>query len=203
MFYRDFSLPDVVEKFALTTREAEGLFADRPSLPPSPLLVEILRFNVPLAVAIGNEKARSEFIVAPILGEVKRLHRPSVNLFSGVELSVDPSAGLNGVCDFLLSLGLEQLFVRAPVVALVEAKNEAMREGMGQCAAEMVAAQMFNQRAGNGIEMVYGAVTTGTLWSFMSLAGPLMSIDLSEYHIRDVDRILGILVAMAAPPGGA
>jgi hypothetical protein len=203
MSYRDFQLSDVVDKFALTTREAADLFADLPPLPPSPLLVEILRLNVPIGVASGNEKARSEFIVAPVLSELKRHHRPAVGVFSGVDLSVDPAAGLTGTCDFLLSLGPEQLFVKAPIIALVEAKKDDLLEGMGQCAAEVVAARMFNQRAGNAIEVVHGAVTTGTLWRFISLAGSTLSIDLSEYHIRDVDRILGILVSMTAPQGSA
>jgi hypothetical protein len=203
MSYRDFSLPQVLKKFALVTREAADLFADRPPLPPSAMLVEILRFNVPLGVAIGNEKARSEFIVAPVLSELKRLHRPALGVFSGVELSVDPGAGLTGVCDFLLSLGAEQLFVKAPIVALVEAKKDDMFEGMGQCAAEMVAARVFNEREGNGIEAVHGAVTTGTNWRFMTLSGPTLAIDMSEYLISEPQKILGILASMATPQGNA
>ena len=82
----------------------------------------------------STEKAKSEFIIAPVLAELKRLHRPAVGVFSGVELSVDPGAGLTGTCDFLLSLGPEQFFVKAPIVALVEAKKEDMFAGIGQCA---------------------------------------------------------------------
>ena len=199
MAYSEFRLPDVIEKFALVTRESAGLFADRPPLPPSATLVEILAFNVPLALMIGNEKARSEFILAPILAELKRLHRPQVSLFSGIELTVDPAAGLNGTCDFLLSLGPEQMYVKAPIVALVEPKNEAMRDGMGQCAAEMVASRLFNERAKNAIGTVYGTVTTGTVWSFMSLSASTLSIDPTEYYIGEPERILGILASMTAP----
>src|SRR4051812_46544709 len=201
MSYSDFRLPDVLDKFGLVTHEVAGLFADRAPVTPSPLLVELLRFNVPLASSIGNEKARSEFIIAPVLGELKRSHRPEVGLFSGVELTVDPTAGLTGTCDFLLSLTPEQLFVKAPIVALVEAKKEDMFVGLGQCAAEMVAARIFNERAGNGIETVYGAVTTGTAWKFVSLSGSTLSIDLNEYSINEPQRILGILASMTTPQG--
>ena len=196
MSYRDFRLPDVLERFKLVTREEPGIFAGMPPVAPSALLVEVLRVNVPLAFASGNEKGRSEFLIAPILTELKRLIRPAIGLFSGIELSVDVEAGLTGVCDFLLSAGPELLFVKAPLIALVEAKNENMREGMGQCAAEMVAAQMFNQRAGAAVPAVYGAVTTGTSWIFMSLAGATLSIDLHEYSIDQPERILGILASM-------
>jgi hypothetical protein len=207
MSFRDFRLPDVLKRFHLVTREAPGLFADRPRVAPSPLLSELLQFNVPLASSVGTEKVRSELIVAPMLVELKRSLRAAISFFSGVDLSVDPEAGLTGICDFLLSLGPEQFFVTAPVVALVEAKNENVREGMGQCAAEMVAAQLFNAREGNTIDTIYGAVTSGTVWRFMSLSGTTLSIDMAEYSINEPDQILGILASMvlasAIPPAPA
>ncbi len=193
MPYSDFSLPDVLSKFSLTTRESAGLFADRKPVAPSAHLVETLRFNVPLATSIGNEKARSELIIAPILVELKRQHPTSIGLFSGIELTVDPAAGLSGTCDYLVSLGSEQLFMKAPILALVEAKREDIWAGLGQCAAEMVAARIFNERANNTTHTIYGAVTTGTAWKFLSLADSVLSIDLQEYGMGDIDKILGIL----------
>jgi len=47
--YRDFRLPDVLDRFKLVTREAGGLFADRPPIQPSPHLQETLRLDVRLA----------------------------------------------------------------------------------------------------------------------------------------------------------
>lgn len=64
---------------------------------------------------------------------------------------------------------------------------------MGQCIAEMVAAQRFNQQQGNEIKTIYGAVTTGTAWKFIKLAEQVVFIDLSDYYIKEVDKILGIL----------
>lgn len=136
--YADFRLSDVIEKFNLVTREGGDLFADRPLLEPTPILVELLRHQVPLAVAISNEKVRSELIVAPVLVELQRSRSKEISFFSGVELPVDPSNGLTGTCDFLLSLSPEQTYVKAPVVTLVEAKRGDVPLGLGQCAAEMV-----------------------------------------------------------------
>jgi hypothetical protein len=198
MAYSDFNghLADALKKFDLTTREKPGVFDDRPPAAASPLLLEILSYNVSLGSAIGTEKGRSELIVAPVLVELKRSLRPEASLFSGVDLSVDAAAGLTGTCDFLISASPEQFFVRAPVVVVVEAKNESLRDGMGQCVAEMVGSKIFNEREGNAIETVYGAVTTGQIWKFASLTGKTLQIDMVEYLIDQPDKILGILASM-------
>src|SRR5262249_8767353 len=149
-----------------------------------------------LALAISTEKARSEMIIAPVLIEVRRQCEHQVSLFSGIELNVDPERGLKGVCDFLLSRSAEQLTLEAPVVAVVEAKNENMRQGIGQCIAEMLAAQVFNRQRKQELPTVYGVVTTGSNWRFLILRDKVVVADLTEYFIREVDRIVGILVGM-------
>lgn len=90
---------------------------------PSALLQETLRYNVPIASAMGTEKARSELIIAPVLLELKRVARPDISLFSGVELTVDPNVGLAGICDSLISASPEQFFVEAPLVSMVPPKR--------------------------------------------------------------------------------
>ncbi|HBY81739.1 MAG TPA: hypothetical protein DEG47_33220, partial [Cyanobacteria bacterium UBA11148] len=152
-----------------------------------------LKENLDLAVAINTEKARSEMIISPILLEIRRKLNYQISLFSGIDFNVDNDRGLNGVCDFIVSRSTEQLFVRAPVITIVEAKNENLKAGFGQCAAEMVAAQLFNEREGNEIKTIYGVVTIGTIWRFLKLEGQVVNIDLTEYYIRDVKKILGIL----------
>lgn len=57
----------------------------------------------------------------------------------------------------------EQLTINAPMMIIVEAKNENIKGGLGQCAAVMLAAQLFNQQQGNEIKTIYGAVTTGEI----------------------------------------
>jgi len=188
---------DAVKKFHLRTRDRSGFFASCPDVTPSPLLVQVLQRGASVAAAIGTEKARSELIVAQVLLELT-VHAPQVSLFSGIDLTVDPAAGLSGTCDFLLSRAEEQLMLTAPVVALVEAKRDDLHEGLGQCVAEMVAAQIFNQREGNEIPAIYGAVTTGTVWIFLCLAGQTVTTDLQEYTLTQPEKLLGILLAMVA-----
>jgi hypothetical protein len=168
----------------------------------SALLREALLENVPLALAISTEKARSELIIAPVLLEARRQAGRRVSLFSGSDFTVDPEQGLNGLCDFLLSLSPEQLTIEAPAVIVVEAKNENMKAGIGQCIAEMLAARLFNERKEQSLPAIHGAVTTGNIWKFLRLTGDTVAIDLVEYHINDVGRIVGILTSMLAQGPG-
>jgi hypothetical protein len=132
-------------------------------------------------------------IVVPVLLELRRQLKHQISLFSGVDFTVDFSQGLNGICDFIISKNPEQLFIRQPIVTIVEAKNENLNSGFGQCIAEMIAAQIFNQREGNELPAIYGVVTTGTIWRFLRLVDKTVEIDLSEYYIKDINKILGIL----------
>ena len=163
MSYSEFSLARVTKEFQLAIIEEENLFFDIPNVVFSDFLKETLKYNVPLAVANNTEKARSELIISPILLEARK-KQESFNFFSGVKFDVDESKGLNGFCDFIISHSKELLFVTAPVFMLVEAKNENILNGLGQCIAEMVAAQLFNQQENNSITSIWGAVTTGTIW---------------------------------------
>lgn len=195
MLYSEFRLETLVKDFKITLREVSDLFAQCPEVQPSDQLRLTLAQNLNLAVAINTEKARSEMIISPILLEVKRRMHDRISLFSGVDFTVDTEKGLNGICDFLISHSSEQLFVRVPIIALVEAKNENLKSGFAQCMAEMLAAQLFNQREGNDIPVVYGVVTIGTLWRFLRLTEQTtIELDLTEYFIKDISKILGILL---------
>jgi hypothetical protein len=195
MPYSEFNLERVKKDFNLTTFEKSNIFADIPELASSQLLVDILQYNLPIAIGSNSEKSRSEMIIAPILVDLRRQLNEQVNLFSGVDFTVDETQGLNGICDFLITKSPELLIVTAPVITIVEAKKENLNAGLGQCIAEMVAARIFNQRSGNEIKIIYGAVTTGTNWRFLKLEDQVIKIDLSEYYLRDVNKILGILAS--------
>ena len=196
MAYSDFTLPELTRRFQLTIDEQPDLFPDVRQAPISPLLAEILRENTPLALAIQTEKARSEMIIAPILIEVRKMVSHQISLFSGVDFTVNPQQGLAGVCDFIISRSPEQLFVKAPVLMIFEAKNENFKAGMAQCIAAMVAARLFNEREGNDIPVMHGAVTTGNVWKFLKLEGQIALVDQQEYHINNLGEILGVLLSI-------
>ena len=197
MAYSTFTLQTVLQEFQLEKINAAGLFADIEPVAPSEHLTTVLAQKVPLAVAIGTEKAKSELIVSEVLFELREHFQRRISLFSGVDFSVDDESGLLvGVCDFLISLSPWQEFVEAPVIVLVEAKNDNPRDGAGQCVAEMLAAQRFNAEAGNEIPRVYGATTTGVMWRFMKLEGQRLSIDMAVYQLVQCEQIFGILASM-------
>ncbi|MEL7245416.1 MAG: hypothetical protein AAFY21_10975 [Cyanobacteria bacterium J06641_2] len=196
MPYSQFTIEEIKTKFDITIAEKFGIFADISEIEYSDFLKQSLQEYLPLALAINTEKARSELIIMPILVEIKKQLSSQISIFSGKDFSVEPTQGLTGFCDFLISLSPEQLVIEAPVVTLVEAKNDNIQSGLGQCMAEMIAAQIFNQRKGKQISTIYGVVTTGTNWKFLALKGQVIEVDLNEYFISNLGKILGILKSL-------
>jgi hypothetical protein len=201
MAYTHFTLEHISKTFALTIEEGHDLFVAAPKVEASTFLSGYLEQTVPLALAISTEKARSELIIAPILVELRHRLNNQISLFSGVDFPVAPEQGLNGVCDFLISRSRQQIYISCPVVALVEAKNDSIKSGLAQCMAEMLAARMFNEREGSGIEVVYGAVTNGSQWKFLKLHSDTLLVDVRDYFIDNLPKILGILVEMVSEQG--
>lgn len=187
------NLEDVKETLGISINHKTALFSEVRELEISEYLVTTLKRNLRLALAINTEKARSEMIVAPILIELLELLEYHASLFSGVDFHVDETKGLNGRCDFLLSLSEEQYYVDVPVISVIEAKNNNIGDGLAQCIATMVAALIFNEQKNNKIDAVYGAVTTGTVWQFIRLRGNTAYIDTNEYYTNKVGEILHIL----------
>jgi hypothetical protein len=193
MAYSDFTIPELKKKFHLATDEQANLFAHVPEAELPVTLADILRRFLPLALNLNTEKARSEFVIAPMLAEFKLLHRDRISLFSGYDFNVDEEKGLKGRCDYILSRNPEQLALTAPICVMVEAKNENIVAGIPQCLAEMVAARQFNDRNGLPPGPVFGAVTTGMLWRFLKLEGTTAFVDSVEYSIQTPTKIFGIL----------
>ncbi|NQE33149.1 hypothetical protein [Microcoleus asticus] len=193
MAYSDFSLAKVSKIFELKILDAVNMFSAIPELESSNFLEETLLYTVPLAISSNTEKARSEMIIAPILIELRKQLNSEISFFSGIDFTIDPEKGLNGNCDFLISRSPELLILSAPVIIIVEAKKENINGGLGQCVAEMLGARIFNEREGNDIPAIFGAVTSGTNWRFLKLKDQVIEIDLTEYYLRDVNKILGIL----------
>jgi hypothetical protein len=197
MAYNNFTLSEVMDRFELNIvgqRFCENL----PIAVPSEFFLTLFEEWFPLAQQAKSEKAKSELLISPVLLEVRKLVNNSVELFSGEEFTVDRERGLNGFCDFLFSKSTTPYVIQAPIVMLVEAKKGELDLGLGQCVAEMVAAQLFNNNKGKAIPVIYGCVTSGKLWQFLKLEGKDVTIDVNEYQVTPVDRILGILKWMIA-----
>ena len=196
MAYNQFTIPQLERDFGLRIHRQTGLFSTAPPAPISDLLRLTLAQNSRLALPSGSEKARSEYLIAPILAEVCQQKREQASLFSGIEFDVDDQRGLSGYCDFLFSLTPNALVVSAPVVSVVEAKKENILAGIPQCLAELIAAQIFNAAQKHPIATLYGVVTTGTDWQFLRLQETVATVDTDLYYLTNVEKIVGILLSM-------
>ena len=192
MAYRDFSLNSVKKIFGLIEKPID-LFPDIAQLEASSWLKETLATSIKLALSSSSEKARSEFIVAPILLELEKRNTDELSIFSGERLDIDEEKGLKGKCDFIFSKGPLSLTIQAPIFSLVEAKRNDIKEGLGQCIAQMLGASIFNQKEDNFIEFIYGCVTTGEDWQFLKLENNFILTDTKRYYLSELDKVLWIL----------
>jgi hypothetical protein len=198
MAYTDFTLETAEATLGVPSQPGD-LF---PSLSPIPVpawLQESLARG--MALALLSEKARSEFVVAPILLAARELSRDAIAIYSGQRLDVDASRGLLGECDFILALSPPVPRLRTPLVTIVEAKEHDIEAGLGQCIAQMVAARLFSERAGQHLPALFGCVTTGEAWQFLRLEGDAVILDRTRLYIDAVGLILAALRAILAQEG--
>src|SRR5229473_2262059 len=193
MSYSEFTLEAVERQFGIVTQEA-ALFPAAPAAHVPDWLPGWLARGTRLALI--SEKARSEFIVVPILLAARELSGDQFAIYSGQRLDVDQDKGLVGECDFILAVGPALPPLHAPVMTVVEAKKNDIEVGMGQCIAQMVAASRFNEAAGRTMSPIYGCVTSGETWQFLRLADQAALLNRERYYLDNVTRILGVLQAI-------
>lgn len=191
MAYSDFTLEAVVEQFGLVEKN-EALFEAVQPILASAWLTETLSISQKLGLRSGTEKARSEFIIVPILLELERRNPNQFMIYSGKSMDVDKSKGLNGECDFIVSKGEATRVIQAPIFSLVEAKKQDIDLGLGQCVAQMLGAALFNKQREKNVETIYGCVTTGEVWQFLKLTNQYLTIDARLYFLTELETILGI-----------
>lgn len=205
MAYTDFSLQEALERFGLKL-EVRPLVEDVvPQTLPDHVRLFISQ-GFALSLRGGSEKARSEFVVAPMLLAVRQTLDERITIHSGLRFDVDKKVGLVGECDFIISSGYNlPMLINSAVLSVVEAKKQDIEMGLGQCIAQMVAAQQFNARKKTGIERVYGCVTNAEAWQFLRLEGTELSFDLERYSLnpqnfeQDASILLGVFQALLKP----
>ncbi len=191
MAYKDFTLKELEKKFGISS-QVDKLFdlSDITPMSPSAWLSESLGYAQQLR--LNTEKAKSEAIVMPILIELKKRNNNFFTIFSGNTLKVDKENGLNGECDFILSANAKAYIIDTPIISVVEAKNDNLTLGVGQCAAQMYASKLQNDEDGKPTDIIYGSVTNGRDWQFIKLENNQLLIDEKVYFIENLETILGI-----------
>ncbi len=193
MAFSDFGFEEVLTKFKLTHATAVLFPTVSRTPPPSWLTASLARITPAMR---ANEKSRSECLIAPILTAVREVSGDKLAVFSGARFDVDPANGLNGECDFLLTLSPPVYPIRAPVVAMAEAKKADLDLGMGQCVSEMLAAQAFNRAEQSRDGPMFGCVTNGDQWQFLRLDGTRLVSDWKPYSSAVLDELLGAFLAV-------
>lgn len=178
-----------LKTLGVSVSRCTSLFVIEPLL-PSEFLLKLLEINQQLP--IESEKAKSELLITPILNEVRIRNPNKFTYFSGYQFNVDAEKGLKGFCDFIICQKCDAVFIESPLIAMVEAKhNQDLFDAAPQCIAEMVAAQIFNDRNQNSVPVIYGVITNGYEWLFLKLQQSHVTIDSQRYTLQNLPSLLG------------
>ena len=188
--YRYYKLEDLKTIFQIHKKNIPNLLEEVVLIEASTFLKELIKKN--LQIPMNNEKAKSELLVMPILIESWERNQ-NFKPLSGLTFSVQPEKGLTGRCDFLISNDPNAHDIESPMMCVFEAKNDAIEDWYGQCGAEMLAARIFNERKGNDIKIIYGAVTNGFIWQFLKLENQTLFIDSQRYGTANLPQLLGAI----------
>jgi hypothetical protein len=179
-------IKQVTKKFGLDARFT-NIF---PAIEPQPIsawLAESLLMAE--MMPLTNEKNKSERLTSPILLDIVKHFKEDICLFSGEDLSVSQGDDLAGECDFFFALHPPKPYIDLPIISLVEAKDEDMEYGLGQCAAQVYGAYLYNKAEGKEVPILYGCATTGTDWQFFRLENNIFYVHNKE--MTDLPQILG------------
>lgn len=141
--------------------------------------------EVLIHISLESEVTRREFLIAPIIFEVRHLSKAKLNS----EFWIEYNHQLKGSLDYFLRDERHLL--------VVEAKNADLTRGFTQLAVEMVALDKSDEESRKSI---YGTVTTGREWHFGKLDRETKTISQSiesfaiPNNLEEIVRILiGIL----------
>ena len=187
--YSSFSFKAVKKQFGL--KSVKGiLFDNLEPIEPSAGLLDFLSKTSKMAIV--SEKSRSEWIVAPIMVEIKFRNIDKMNILSGENMDVAKDQSLTGECDFIFVKDPDALTVESLIFCLVEAEKNDLMGGMGQCTAQMVGARMLNEQDGVDFPVIYGCATTGLDWQFLKLENQVITIERNVKYINELPYLLGM-----------
>ena len=194
MAYNKFRIEHLKEKLNLTVLNEYWLNSGLAPFPNDAILDSLLS-DAP-KLFLGSEKARSEFIVTPVLQALNRKNRGRFTIFSGYEFNIDKKIELNGFCDFILAVAANSYVIEAPAFFVVETKKTDIDDNaIAQCAAELYAARLFNEKEGKFQKAVYGCATSGYTWLFLKLENDTLCIDSRSVQLS-FDNPYGVLATL-------
>lgn len=135
-----------------------------------------------LHISLENEITRREFLIAPVMAEVRRLTAAKLRS----EYWFEYNHQLKGSLDYFLR--------RERNLLVVEAKNADMGRGFTQLAVEMVALDKADE---TDRDTIYGVITMGNVWQFGELdrQRKIVTQDIVNYDlIEDLEDLIRIFI---------
>ena len=178
------TMADLSTEFGISIEGRSFLPAIEP-IPAPDWLAHIIEKNTQKIATMRSEKSISEALIAPVLMAVQEFFEDKITIFSGEPLS---SEKISGICDFLISKWPRALEPKGNYCILVEAKKQDLLSGIPQCVAEMYIAQEINADK----KVIYGCVSTGLEWLFISLENNKAYTHPKIFALVEVNDILGV-----------
>jgi len=178
MAFSDFTFPQVQQDLGLALDEVD-LFSPVPAMPLREDFVATVTDGATIALALIPRRPNSEFIIAPVLLEVRRLLQwcGRAVLRCGGWMWTLPKGST--ACVISSSPSQRASFIlSAPVGNRGGSQERQPAEWLGQCIATTYAATLYNQRAGSPVTAVCGVVTTGSAWKFLHVEGTTVTLAL-------------------------
>ena len=178
------STEDVVNYFGYTKENAR---LELPSSNRELLVLDQLFFIIEdalLHISLENEITRREFLIAPVMAEVRRLTNSKLRS----EYWFEYNNQLKGSLDYFLRTDQNLL--------VIEAKDADMTRGFTQLSVELIAIDKANETEQ---KIIYGAITTGNIWQFGKLEREtkMISQDIKNYDlIEDLEILVRSLVGI-------
>lgn len=192
MAYSDFKTFDQINQdLGIAIETGSELYRHIEPVKLTAWFIETMKMAYTRAILINTESSRQSLIVDNVLMELNQ--HIEISFFLENTFNVDADKGLTGNPDGIISKSDNQLYITSPVIVMVEAKKSDLGSGLPQCIAEMEAARIFNERKGKPVSPVYGVVTDGVLWQFLSLQDSTATVDSYLYNFDDGSKIVGIL----------
>ena len=189
MAYSNYSLEQIEEKFGVKN-QIMSIFPDIKPLIKSDWLEQTLA--IASTVPTRTEKAKSELFVMPLLLELRKRNDNFFTIYSGENLVADKKVGLTGECDFIISKEIKSFSMNYPILQVVEAKKHDIELGLGQCAAQLLGAKIFNEKRKVILPVIYGCVTNKSEWQFLKLQDDIIYVHDYVFPYGEIDKILGV-----------
>jgi hypothetical protein len=187
--YSSFSFKSVKKQFGL--KSVKGIIFDNlMPIEPSQWLLDALEMSSNMAIV--SEKSRSEWIVSPMMMDIKRRNINKMNILSGENMDASKEQSLTGECDFIFVKDPDTFNVESLIFCLVEAEKHDLTGGLGQCTAQMIGARMLNEQDNIDFPVIYGCVTTGSDWQFLKLENQTVTIEKNLKYIIELPQLLGM-----------